>query len=113
MTKYHNIRVTIDNVTFASRAEGQRYNELKLLTSAGVISGLILQPVFMLQEAFRDRAGVKYRAITYVGDFAYLDMETGCNVVEDVKGVTTAVFLIKQKLFIKRYPNIELRVLRI
>jgi len=111
-SKYHNRKVTIDNVTFHSRAEGQRYQELKILASCGAIAGFTLQPVFMLQEAFRDASGVKQRAITYIGDFAYIDCETGRNVVEDVKGKSTPVFLIKMKLFLKRYPNLELRILK-
>jgi len=75
--KYNAKKVVIDGITFASGKEGKRYNELKLLVKAGVISGLELQP--------------KYRCVvndhlvcTYIADFLYY--ENGKEVVEDVKG---------------------------
>jgi hypothetical protein len=46
----------------------------------------------------------------YRADFTY--SEDGQFVAEDVKGVATAVFGIKAKLFRDNYPDIELRVVR-
>jgi hypothetical protein len=43
-----------------------------------------------------------------VADFRY--HENGRLVVEDTKGMETAVFKIKAKLFRYRYPTIELRI---
>ena len=53
--------------------------------------------------------GKRERALYYEGDFAYT--ERGRWVVEDVKGVVTDVFRLKRRLFIERYPAIELRVI--
>jgi len=35
MTKYHSTRVEIDGIKFDSKAEAERYQELKLLEQAG------------------------------------------------------------------------------
>jgi hypothetical protein len=106
--KYGNEQEVVDGITFDSKAEAERYKELKLMERAGEISGLELQPRFVLQEAFTDDAGVNHQAITYVADFRYI--ERGALVVEDVKGAETAVFKIKAKMFRYRYRSIELRI---
>src|SRR5689334_16312874 len=100
MAKYHNKRVTIDNVKFASLAEAARYTELKVLARTGSISGLCLQPEFVLQEKFRDATGIMHRAIVYRADFSYYDNDIARNVVEEVKGAETQVWLIKKKMFL-------------
>lgn len=105
----HNAQKTIvDNITFASKAEARRYQELKLLLNAGEITDLILQPSFELQAKFTDRTGKRHRAIKYVADFLY--KENGHAVVEEVKGHETPVWLLKQKLFLFRYEY-ELRII--
>lgn len=103
--KFGNIRMVIDNHTFASKREGARYTELKLLERAGKIHNLALQPRFELQRTFIDgHTGEKYRSIVYVADFSYID-EVGHAVVEDVKGAKTDIYLLKKKLFLFRYPD--------
>jgi hypothetical protein len=89
MTKYGAIRTEVDGITFASKAEARRYDELKLMLKAGAISRLDIQPRFPLTVN-----GVTVGA--YVGDFAYMD--NGKLVVEDVKGVKTPVYRLKAKL---------------
>ena len=93
---------------FDSVKEARRYKELKLLEKAGKISNLELQPHFLLQESFR-KNGKTYRKIEYIADFKYI--ENGKTIVEDVKGVQTDVFKIKHKLFEKKYPELELRII--
>ena len=93
---------------FDSAKEAQRYRELKLLERAKEISNLELQPRFLLQESFR-KNGKTYRKIEYVADFRY--NENGKTIVEDVKGLQTDVFKIKHKLFEKKYPELELRII--
>jgi len=108
--KYNARRVVVDGHRFDSAAEARRYGELRLLERAGKISGLRLQPRFELQPsfvAFQD--GKRRRAIVYVGDFAYEENNTP--VVEDVKGVVTPEFRLKQKMFLYRFPGIKLRVI--
>jgi len=86
---------------------------LKLAVKSGDISNLIIQPEFVLQDGFTDNQGKRQQAIKYRGDFEYLDLDTNELVIEDVKGKETQVFLIKKKMFLKRYPNLALRVVPI
>ena len=108
MNKYRNKKIQIDRYVFDSIAEGQRYRELALLEKAGKISKLELQPRFLLQESFK-KNGKTYRKIEYVADFKYI--ENSKTIVEDVKGIQTDVFKLKHKLFEKKYPDLELRII--
>ena len=89
MTKYHAQRTEIDGVTFDSKGEAARWQELKLLERAGQISGLERQIKYALVVN-----GVKLGA--YVADYRYT--ENGEQVVEDFKGVVTPVYRLKKKL---------------
>jgi len=102
--KYHNVKCEIDGIKFDSLKEGRRYKELKLLEAKGEITDLELQPVYLLQEKFKYN-GESIRAIKYIGDFRYFDISKQCTVVEDVKGQKTKEYLIKRKLFLKKYGN--------
>jgi len=90
VTKYRAVPVTIDGIRFASKAEARRYTDLLLMERGGAIRDLELQPRYPLVVN-----GVKVG--TYVADFRYVD-EAGRVVVEDVKGVRTAVYRIKRLL---------------
>ena len=106
-SKYGAVKSERDGIIFASRKEARRYDELKLLAYAGAISELECQPRYELQPAFT-RGRKKIPAVTYVGDFQY--REDGRVVCEDVKGVETAVFKLKKRLFEFKFPDIELRI---
>lgn len=106
--KYNAQKTESDSRTFDSKAEARRYEELRLLEEAGEISDLKLQPRYELQKAFTDAQGRKHRAVYYVGDFEYV--ENGQIVCIDVKGFPTPLFRLKWKLAIKRYRNIEFRI---
>ena len=108
--KYGNKPTEVDGIRFDSKREAERYKELLLMEKAGEITNLKCQFVFVLQPAFRDLQGKRQAAIKYVADFVYA--EGWHMVAEDVKGVTTAVFALKAKLFKYRYPGIELRIVR-
>jgi len=119
--KYGNVKVQLDGYGFDSKAEAQRYGELKLLVQAGEICELSVHPVFVLQRAFQDVDGKRRRAITYEADFMYRehgkygvaghDPRLGRWIVEDVKGKRTAVFNIKLKLFLHRYRTYHFRLI--
>lgn len=89
MTKYHAIPTEVDGIRFQSKAEARRYAELRLLQRAGQIADLRVHPRYPLVVN-----GVKCGY--YEADFAYREGEQ--EVVEDVKGVATAVFQLKAKL---------------
>ena len=107
-SKFRNVKTSVDGYTFDSKAEARRYGELKRLVAYGKISDLRVHPRYVLQAAFKDRHGKTHRAISYEADFEY--REGDALVVEDVKGTRTAVFNIKEKMFLKLYPSLDLRV---
>lgn len=107
--KYHARKTEVNGHIFDSKAEAQRYKELVLLQRAEKITGLWLQPEFILQKPF-ERDGKKERAIKYIADFEYVEDDK--LIVEDVKGIETEGFRLKRRLFLKRFPDIELRIVR-
>ena len=100
--KYRNQKVTIDGITFDSKREAGRYQELKALASRNLIEDLRHQVPFELAPGvkFSDESRKK-PALRYVADFAYrLD---GRLVVEDVKSAITAkaaAYRIKRHLML-------------
>lgn len=88
--KYGARRVEVDGISFASRKEARRYQELKLLERAGRISNLRRQIRFALVQT-----------VVYVADFQYL--ENGETVVEDVKGYRTPEYKRKRRLMLEQH----------
>ena len=87
--KYRNTKTVLDGITFDSKREAARYQELKVLAARGVIEDFRHQAPFVLAPGvrFSDEKRAK-PALRYVADFAYkLD---GRLVVEDVKSAITA-----------------------
>lgn len=108
MNKYGAKKTVIEGITFDSRAEALRYQNLLLLQKAGEISGLTLQVPFVLARPVRFAAANRSKpALRYVADFVYT--EKGVVVVEDVKGVQTDAFKIKQHLMMTVH-GIDLRI---
>lgn len=105
-SKMRNVKTVVDGIKFDSRAEANRYCELKLLMRAGEVTDIVLQPRYLLQEAF-EKDGVRYRKMEYVADFlvTYAD---GRQEIEDVKGHKTRTYRDKRKLFEKRYPHLKI-----
>lgn len=94
-SKYNNVKTVVDGITFDSKAEARRYQELKFMQINGKIDGFGRQPSFELS------LGVRYRP-----DF--IVCAEGRIWVEDVKGCETAEFKIKKKLWEAKYPWIKL-----
>ena len=102
MRKYHNRKTEIDGYLFDSLAEARRYQELALLEKAGDIGGLEIHPKYKLV--------VNQKLIcTYSADFRYRinnapeTIGWGPEIIEDVKGVKTAVYQLKKKLMLACY----------
>ena len=106
--KYKNEKVEFDGIKFDSKRERDRYMVLKDAERRGVISELKCQPKFTLipaqyhEEAKQLKTKVKmvkkcdFLAITYTGDFQYV--KDGKVVVEDVKGMGTPEYKLKEKM---------------
>lgn len=107
--KYGNNKTEILGKTFDSKAEASRYEELYFMEKSGEVSELQMQVPFVLQEAFevevhRKNKKRKILPIKYIADFVYV--KDGKTFVEDVKGMKTAVYQIKRKMFLKKYPDL-------
>lgn len=103
MSKYNARKTTVDGITYDSRKEAQRAQELRLMLRAGIISNLREQVPYELIPAQKNEYGkVIERAVVYKADFVY-DDEKGKTVVEDTKGVRTKEYVIKRKLMLYEY----------
>ena len=102
--KYNAKKTVVDGIEFDSIREAERYRELKLLERGKEIRNLVLQPRFLLQDKFVDKHGKTHRKIEYVADFLYIDKDDNA-IVEDVKGMLTAVYKLKKKMFLKIYDE--------
>lgn len=96
-SKYLAVRTEVDGRSFASKLEARRYSQLKLLWIAGKIRWFTCQVPFQLAP------GVKY-----VCDFL-IYWADGRVTIEDVKGVETAAFKLKRKLFEPIYGPLDVK----
>ncbi len=90
-SKYHNERITIDNIVFDSRREGRRYLDLKFMEQMAVIKSLELQPRF-------DFCIDGVLMFSYYADFKYYDAALGWEIIEDCKGERLPLYRLKKKL---------------
>lgn len=111
--KYGSSKVEVDGIVFDSAKEASRYNQLKLLESAGIIRDLrrqvkyVLIPTQYSKTEFNKNKTPKVieKECAYYADFVYID-EFGAEHVEDVKGYRNpstagyAQFVIKRKLML-------------
>jgi hypothetical protein len=102
MNKYRAKRTIVDNKSFHSKKEANRYVQLRTLESVGAISLLECQPRIPLLVNGK-KIGV------YVGDFRYV--EHNVIVIEDVKSVATKTPLYRlKKAILETYtPPIVIR----
>lgn len=110
-SKYGAKPTVVDSIRFASKAEAERYQALRLLEAAGQIRALRLQPGFVLQAAFVDNKGRRWSAIRYTPDFAYREPGNPREVVEEVKGHATRDYLVRVRLFLYQHPEIDFRLI--
>lgn len=118
MSKYHSKKTEVDGILFDSKKEAQRYQQLKLMEKAGMICDLKRQVRYeLIPSQYVDGKCVE-RPVTYVSDFEYYILKPypgrtvmvgpeaktiGEHIVEDVKGVHTAEYVIKHKLMLYKY----------
>lgn len=99
-SKYGAKRTVVDGITFASKAEAQRYCELRLQEQAGVIVALELQVKYPLYAPTQPHVDASVEEIgSYVADFVYNRAADDVLVVEDVKGFRTPLYKWKAKHF--------------
>lgn len=86
---------------YDSKREAYRAQELDLLAQSGEITNLERQVKFPIEINGK-------KVFTYIADFTYTD-KNGNKVVEDVKGVRTAVFNLKKKC-VEAYYGITISI---
>ena len=96
--KYRNKKTEVNGISFDSRKEAKRYQELLLLEKAGAITDLKMQVKYVLIPSQRINGKVVERECAYKADFVYV--ENGETVVEDTKGFKTKDYIIKRKLML-------------
>ena len=98
--KYGNKKIRLpDGTVYDSKKEYKRHMELMLLQRAGKISNLERQVKIPLLPSQKDENGkVIERAVTYIADFVYFDIEQNKTIVEDTKGVRTPEYILKRKM---------------
>jgi hypothetical protein len=107
-SKFGNIRTEYDGHVFDSLWERDVYVTLKMRQMAGEISGLEVHKEFVILDGFRDKQKKWHEPVVYEADFSYV--EKGQPVVADAKGVRTAVFNLKYKMFLTRYPHMRFEI---
>lgn len=98
--KYHAKKTINDGITFDSKKESIRWDELRMLEKEGVIKDLQRQVKYTLIPAHKGEHRTE-RACTYIADFVY--EYDGQTVVEDVKGLIRPEYVIKRKLMLDRF----------
>ena len=73
----------------------------------GIVKEVELQPKFVLQPGYK-REGKKIRPIIYKADFKVTEA-SGHVYYVDTKGMRTQVYLIKKKMLLYKYPDIDFR----
>ena len=109
-SKYGAKKTVVEGQNFDSKKEAKRFEQLRILEKAGVISDLQTQVKFILIPTQRepDKVGARggtikgkviERECSYIADFAYKN-GSGETVVEDAKGFRTKEYIIKRKLML-------------
>lgn len=107
-TKFRAKKTEIDGITFDSKAEAERYVELKALEEEGQIVDLQRQVKFLLIPSQIRPDGKVERSCSYIADFCY--WKNGEYIVEDVKGYPTDAYKIKRKLMLLQgHPITEVK----
>jgi len=116
-SKYHakpTERITPDGtvIKFDSKREAAYYDQLMAMKMAGVVKDIRLQVQFLLKPAYTDGiTGERFRAINYLADFTYWQLEDGewkYHIV-DVKSraTKTAEYILKKKIMADKGHHIE------
>ncbi len=95
-TKYRNKITIVDGIRFDSKAEARRWEKLRSWYHQGIITKLGRQPKF----PFHIHGKLMF---TYIADFKYTDIQTGIEIIEDVKGVKTPMYKLKKKIIEEMY----------
>lgn len=94
--KYGNKKTIVDGITFDSKREAKRWQELQLLQKAGQIEDLERQVRFNFHINGKPVMMNNGQCARYTADFTYT--ENGQQIVEDVKGMVTGDYALRRAL---------------
>lgn len=107
ISKYNNQKTPAFGIMFASKKEANRYEQLRLMESGGVVKDIQIQVRYRLEVN-------GLHICDYIADFVYFDKlsrpgrDPWKQVVEDTKGIRTAAYKLKKKLMLAIH-GIEIR----
>ena len=90
------------------KKNGRYYQQLKLMERQGLIKDVKLQVKFELQSKYK-KNNKTIRAINYIADFTYFDVNKGKTIIVDTKGYRTEVYKLKKKIFEYKYPDLKIK----
>lgn len=105
--KYGNKITEVNGIAFDSKKEAAYYEDLLWRQRTGAVKSIELQPKFVLQPGYK-RDGKKIRPIIYRADFKVTEADGHIYYV-DTKGMKTPVYLLKKKMLLYKYPDIDFR----
>ena len=106
-SKYSNKKTTRtingETLKFDSMKEARRFDVLAVMQKAGKITELTLQPKYLLLDTLRIEGHKTIQKKHYIADFRYI--QNYITIVEDVKGMKTAVYQLKKHMFLEKYGH--------
>ena len=106
-SKYKAKKSECDGIVFDSKVEMEYYKYLRLQASLNEIKHFEIQVPYPLLDRFQAATGENIRSITYKLDFVVKHLDGTVQAI-DIKGISTEVAKIKRKLFMNKYPMIQL-----
>ena len=97
-------------IKFDSKKEAAFFDQLCALRLAGVVKDIRLQVQHLLKPAYTDgQTGERFRAINYLADFTYWQLEDGAwkYHIVDVKGRKTKEYSLKKKIMADQGHYVE------
>lgn len=107
-SKYNAVKTVVDGITFDSKREAKRWQELRMMVRGSLIDELERQVSYELAPSVKIAGEKRARpALRFKADFRYI--ENGATVVEDSKGMPDTAFRIRQHLM-KSVHGIDVRL---
>lgn len=105
-------KTIIDGIKFDSKREAAYYGQLKIMKRGGLIQSFERQISFDLLAAGLDPRTETYPCVAkHIVDFL-VTMIDGRQEVHEVKGMETAIWRLKVKIFKANYPDIKYKVIK-
>ena len=112
-----NIKTVIDGIMFDSQKEAMYYSLLKIQKQQGKIIDFFMQVLFLVHGGYY-KNGEWVKPIYYKADFVVEMFDVSINdeisvknQIHEVKGRWTRTAIDKRKMFEKRYPEYELKII--